>query len=69
MQKASRPSKSLLLPVPIIRALKKLAVIAVFLGGVAMRVGNSLALDRRREIDAGISFRLCDVTHFYRRGL
>lgn len=69
MREASRPSKSLPLPVQIIRALRKLAVIAVLLGGVAMQVGNSFALDRRSEIGAGISFRLCDMAYFYWRGL
>ncbi len=69
MREASRPSESLPLPVQIIGALRKLAAIVVLLGGVAMRVGNSFALDYRRQIGAGISFRRCDMADFYGRGL
>ena len=69
MRETSRPSKSLALPVQIIRALRRLAVIAVLLGGVTMQVGNSFALDRRSEIGAGKSFRLCDMVYFYGYGL
>jgi hypothetical protein len=55
--------------VQIIRALRKLAVIATLLGGVAMQAGNSFALDRRGETGASISFLLCDMVYLYWQGL